>query len=132
LADSKNLRNTKERWPSGHFCESENVFEHRAKSEMREIFLVNKEIYNEPWYVYIAECRDRTLYVGVAKDVYRRIKEHNSTNKCRYTRFRKPLKLVHKEICQNYTLARKRESEVKKFSRKKKLALITLEDLNKT
>lgn len=91
---------------------------------MRNLARMNKDIYNESWYIYIAECRDGMLYVGVAKDVSKRIAEHNSTNKCRYTRFRKPLKLIYKEICQNYTVARKRESEVKKFSRKKKLALI--------
>jgi putative endonuclease len=85
---------------------------------------MDKEVYNKPWYLYIAQCRDGTLYVGVAKDVNKRIAEHNSTNKCRYTRFRKPLKLFHKEICENYSIARKRESEIKKFSRKKKLALV--------
>ncbi|MFA5270910.1 MAG: GIY-YIG nuclease family protein [Candidatus Omnitrophota bacterium] len=84
---------------------------------------MNKDTYSEPWYIYIAECRDGALYVGVAKDVCKRIAEHNNTNKCRYTRFRKPLKLIHKEVCRDYASARKREAEVKKFSRKKKLAL---------
>ena len=84
----------------------------------------NGDIYNEPWFVYIAECRDKTLYVGIAKDVYQRIEAHNTTNKCRYTRFRKPLAMVYKEICHNYSSARKREVELKKFGRKKKLELI--------
>ena len=85
---------------------------------------MDKLAYDKPWFVYIAECHDKTLYVGVAKDAYKRIKDHNETNKCRYTRFRKPLKLVYKELCQNYNKARKKESEIKKFSRKKKLNLI--------
>ena len=85
---------------------------------------MNKNIYEVPWLVYIAECRDKTLYVGIAKDVAKRLKEHNSTNKCRYTRFRKPLKLIYHEEVLNYSLARKREVEIKKFSRKKKFALI--------
>ncbi|MFH1202557.1 MAG: GIY-YIG nuclease family protein [Candidatus Omnitrophota bacterium] len=80
--------------------------------------------YSKPWYVYIAECRDNTLYVGISINVEQRIHEHNTSNKCRYTRFRKPLILLHKELCENYNLARKRELEVKRFSRKKKLALI--------
>lgn len=81
-------------------------------------------IYENPWHVYIAQCRDETLYVGIAIDVERRIAEHNTTNKCRYTRFRKPLKLAYQEICDGYHLARKREKEIKRFSRKKKLKLI--------
>lgn len=85
---------------------------------------MNKDIFVKPWFLYIAKCRDGTLYVGVAQDVYKRIKEHNTTNRCRYTRFRKPLILIYKEKSDNYSLVRKRESEVKKFSRKKKLALI--------
>jgi len=85
---------------------------------------MDKNIYNEPWFVYIAECRDKTLYVGTAKDVGQRISDHNSTNKCRYTRFRKPLSLAYKELCINYGAARKREAQIKKFSRKKKLELI--------
>jgi putative endonuclease len=86
--------------------------------------MFNKEIYNAPWSVYIAECRDKTLYIGIAKDVHRRIAAHNSTNKCRYTRFRKPIKLLYEEGCENYTEARRRETEIKKFSRKKKLAIV--------
>ncbi|MDD5441673.1 MAG: GIY-YIG nuclease family protein [Candidatus Omnitrophica bacterium] len=76
------------------------------------------------WYLYIARCRDGTLYVGITKDVLRRIKEHNTTNKCRYTRFRKPITLIYSEKCESHSQALKREAEVKKWSRAKKLALI--------
>ena len=85
---------------------------------------MDKSIYSEPWVLYIAECRDKTFYVGVARDVEKRIKEHNVTNRCRYTRFRKPVILLHKESCANYNSARKREREVKRFSRKKKIELV--------
>ncbi|MBU3933414.1 MAG: GIY-YIG nuclease family protein [Candidatus Omnitrophica bacterium] len=71
-----------------------------------------------------ANLRDKTLYVGVAKDAHKRITDHNETDKCRYTRFRKPLELMYQELCQSYNMARKRESEIKKFSRKKKFDLI--------
>lgn len=90
-------------------------------------FRVNlkKDIYNIPWSVYILECQDRTLYVGMTLDVFRRLKEHNSTNKCRYTRSRKPLKLVYQEKCLDHYDASCREIEIKSFSRKRKLALIS-------
>ena len=77
--------------------------------------------------MYVAECHDRTLYVGIARNVERRIKEHNTTHRCRYTRFRKPLRLIHKEWCVDYSNGRRRELEVKRFSRKKKLELVMLE-----
>ena len=80
--------------------------------------------YDKPWFVYIAECKDGTLYVGIAKDVDKRISVHNSTNKCRYTKFRKPIDLKYKRMCSNYNTARKKEREIKKFSRKKKFSLI--------
>lgn len=81
-------------------------------------------MYNTPWFVYIVECRDGTFYTGITIDVDRRIKEHNTTSKCRYTRFRKPLVLRYKEICENYSTARKREYQIKDFSKEKKLELI--------
>ena len=86
--------------------------------------VADKTLYHGPWFVYIAECRDKTLYVGIAKDTEKRIDEHNNTSKCRYTCFRKPLRLVYREICDNYNKARKREKEAKKFSRAKKFKLI--------
>ncbi|NQT28155.1 MAG: GIY-YIG nuclease family protein [Candidatus Omnitrophica bacterium] len=85
---------------------------------------MSDNIYSKPWFVYIAECKDGTFYAGIAKDVDKRINVHNRTNKCRYTRFRKPLELKYKQMCSNYNTARKREREIKKFSREKKFALI--------
>ena len=84
---------------------------------------MDKTIYYEPWFLYIAECKDKTFYVGIARNVDKRIKTHNTTDKCRYTRFRKPISLMYKEQCENYSVARKREIEVKQFSRKKKILL---------
>ena len=85
---------------------------------------MDKSVYKKPWFVYIAECGDKTLYVGVARDVEKRIHDHNSTGKCRYTRSRKPIGLLHKERKRDYNAARKREAEIRTFSRKKKLCLI--------
>ncbi|MBI5873645.1 MAG: GIY-YIG nuclease family protein [Candidatus Omnitrophica bacterium] len=86
--------------------------------------MVDRAIYSKPWFVYIAECRDSTLYVGVAIDPDKRIEVHNKTKSCRYTRFRKPLQLCYREMCDSYNSARKRESQIKRFGRAKKLALI--------
>ena len=79
---------------------------------------------NDKWFLYIAQCRNGMYYVGIAKDVEKRIKEHNSTGRSRYTRYRRPLVLKYYELCGSYSKARRREAEIKKFSRKKKQVLI--------
>jgi putative endonuclease len=75
------------------------------------------------WSLYIVQCRDGELYVGIAQDVRKRIQEHNTGTRCRYTRYRRPVLLLHEEKIGDYASAREREREVKKYSRKKKLAL---------
>ncbi len=79
---------------------------------------------DEQWWVYIIECRTNDLYVGIAKDVAERVKLHDSGRACRYTKFRNPVRLIYSELCGNYTSARERERNIKKFSRIKKLALV--------
>ncbi|MFH2138483.1 MAG: GIY-YIG nuclease family protein [Candidatus Omnitrophota bacterium] len=88
-----------------------------------------KVLYQQLWSVYIAQCSDKTLDVGIAIDVKKRIKEHNTTNKCRYTRYRKPLQLIYSEENADYSSARKRESQIKKYRREKKLSLAETEYL---
>lgn len=78
----------------------------------------------DPWYLYIIECRTGEFYTGIAQDVKQRVAQHNNGKACRYTRFRTPVKLVYYEQCEDYLTARKREKQVKDFSRDKKLKLI--------
>jgi len=79
---------------------------------------------NENWYVYIIRCRDEKLYVGIAKDVEQRVALHNKGLACRFTQYRYPVLLLYRELHLSKSLARKREIEVKGFSRKKKFELI--------
>ena len=85
---------------------------------------MDKAIYRRPWFVYIAECSDKTLYTGIAIDVEKRIKEHNTTDKCRYTRSRQPLILRYKKRYPDHGKALKREFEMKRLTKKNKLSLI--------
>jgi putative endonuclease len=78
-----------------------------------------------PYYLYIVRCSDETLYTGITTDLSRRIDEHNSETKgAKYTRSRRPVSLVYQEEYEDRSSASKREYEVKKLSRKKKLLLI--------
>lgn len=76
-----------------------------------------------PWYIYIIKCKDKLLYTGITKDLGRRVKEHNSGNGCRFTKYRAPVKLVHSEKVASRSLALKREEAIKRLKRKKKIEL---------
>jgi len=77
------------------------------------------------YFVYILECKDGTLYTGIAKDVQKRLKEHNTSDKgAKYTKVRRPVKLVYTESSIDRSSASKREYEIKKLPRSKKLTLI--------
>ncbi len=78
------------------------------------------------YFVYILECSDKTLYTGIATDVARRLDEHNNSDKgAKYTKIRRPLKLVYSEESENRSSASKREYEIKKLTREKKLELVS-------
>ena len=77
------------------------------------------------WNVYIVECADGTYYTGITTDIERRINEHNfSFKSAKYTRSRRPVKLVYVESSENRSTASRRESQIKKLSRSKKTLLI--------
>lgn len=76
------------------------------------------------WSLYLLECADGSLYAGISTDVARRLKQHNEGAGARYTRARRPVRLVYQEPCASHSAALKRELEVKAWPRKAKLALI--------
>jgi len=77
------------------------------------------------YYLYILKCKDKTLYTGITNNLERRIKEHNESNKgAKYTKARRPVKLVYLKRFKNRSGASKEEAKIKKLSRKEKLELI--------
>lgn len=75
------------------------------------------------WHVYIIKCKDNLLYTGITKDLERRVKEHNSGNGCKFTRYRSPVELMYSEKVKNRPQALIREAQIKRFPRPKKLKL---------
>jgi len=76
------------------------------------------------WYVYLVLCCDNTLYCGIAKDVVKRVFEHNFTDKgAKYTRGRRHVLLVYTENHDTMSDALKREAQIKKMKRSQKDAL---------
>ena len=76
------------------------------------------------WFVYIVRCADGTLYTGITKDVARRCQQHNAATASRYTRSRRPVKLVYQEVRPNQSSALKREAAIKAMTRRGKLTII--------
>lgn len=78
------------------------------------------------FYCYILECSDGTLYTGWTTDPPRREKQHNAGTGARYTRMRRPVKLVYIEEQSDKITALKRELAIKAMSRGKKMKLVGL------
>ena len=86
------------------------------------------------WQVYIARCIDGTLYTGIARDVDKRIAEHNADKGAgaNYTRARRPVVLVYQETAADRSTASKREYQIKQLSRAEKLALVLSSGCSRT
>jgi len=77
------------------------------------------------WSVYIVRCADDSLYTGITTNLARRLREHNSDRAgAKYTRPRRPVRLVYREDADSRSHASKRENEIKKLTQKQKLLLI--------
>ena len=77
------------------------------------------------YYVYILKCADNTLYTGITIDIARREKEHNeSPLGAKYTKARRPVKVVYRKKFKTRSEALAEECRIKKMPRKEKLDLI--------
>jgi len=76
--------------------------------------------------VYILKCSDNSLYTGITNNLEKRLHMHNwyIPGWAKYTRARLPVKLVYSEQVWDRSEATKRELQIKKLSREKKLELI--------
>ena len=76
------------------------------------------------WYVYILKCSDGRLYTGVTTEIFRRVKQHRQGQGADFTRLFGVDDLCYSEEFLDKSEAFIRESQIKKWTRKKKLALI--------
>ena len=80
------------------------------------------------YFVYILECSDHTFYTGITTNLDRRIKEHNTSKVgAKYTKARRPVKLIYSKEFENRSEALVEEARIKKLSRAEKLNLILVE-----
>ena len=78
------------------------------------------------FYCYILECADGTFYTGWTTDPPRRELQHNAGRGARYTRARRPVKLVYIEEQPDRVTAMKRERAIKMMTRERKQKLIEM------
>jgi len=76
------------------------------------------------WFVYMVEGADGSLYTGITTDVARRVRQHNVGEGAKSLRGRLPVRLVHREEAATRAEAAKREREIKRLSRERKLAFL--------
>jgi putative endonuclease len=74
-------------------------------------------------FIYIVQCGDGTLYTGYTNDLENRMAAHNSGAGAKYTRGRGPVRLLYSEVFETKGEALKREIQIKKLSRARKLKL---------
>ena len=77
------------------------------------------------YYVYILECSDKLLYIGITNNLERRVDEHNSgLNKSSFTHKRRPIILKFHQEFNDVNQAIYFEKKIKRWSAQKKRALI--------
>ncbi|MFS8138380.1 MAG: GIY-YIG nuclease family protein [Thermomonas sp.] len=84
------------------------------------------------WYVYLLECRDGSVYTGIATDVQRRYAEHASGKGARYTRAHPPLRVLASFQHPDRASASRAEYAIKQLSPARKRALCDGSDAIKT
>jgi putative endonuclease len=79
----------------------------------------------KPWYVYLIECEDGSLYTGVAVDVDKRFALHAAGKGARYTRSHPPRRLLARFEHPDRSSALKAEYAIKQLSAAEKRALVS-------
>ena len=75
--------------------------------------------------VYIVRCKDDTLYTGIAKDLEKRISDHNTSKVwAKYTKARRPVVLVWNKSVKDRNVAAQLEYKIKRIGKAKKEELI--------
>ena len=80
------------------------------------------------YFIYLLECADRSIYTGITTDVARRLDEHKNGVGARYTLSHGAKKILYTEQYATRGQALKREAEIKRWPRNKKLALAHSQD----
>jgi putative endonuclease len=73
--------------------------------------------------VYMLRCSTGDFYTGCTVNLERRVRQHNSGIGSKFTRSRRPVTLVYQEVCGDRSSALRREYQIKRMSRSRKMLL---------
>jgi predicted GIY-YIG superfamily endonuclease len=76
-----------------------------------------------PWHVYLLRLHNGSVYIGCTDDLERRLMEHHGGTGAKVTSESRTIDLIHSESFLDRRSALKRERQLKRWSRAKKLAL---------
>lgn len=75
-------------------------------------------------YTYILRCKDGTYYTGWTNNLEKRVRDHNDGKGAKYTKARRPVKLIYYEEFMTKEEAMKREYAIKQMTRTQKEKMI--------
>lgn len=79
------------------------------------------------YIVYILLCQDKSLYTGITNNLEKRLRAHRDGKGSKYVSSRLPVELIYQEVLENKSEALKRELEIKRWSKEKKIRILKLE-----
>jgi len=79
----------------------------------------------KPWFLYLLECADGSIYTGITTDVEARFLAHQTGKGARYTRTHPPVKILGSFSYPDRSSASKAEYRVKQLSAAQKRSLIS-------
>ncbi|MDF3885823.1 GIY-YIG nuclease family protein [Cupriavidus basilensis] len=68
------------------------------------------------WFLYLLECEGNTIYTGITTDVERRFAQHQAGTGAKYTRSRRPIRILGWQRFDNRSEASKAEAAAKKMT----------------
>lgn len=103
------------------------LIEPKWSGDKKKVMNAIKEALNPsgPYYIYVIECEDGTLYTGSTNDVQKRFNKHINGNGAKYTKAHRPKAVVYTECFNTKREALQREIAIKKMSRQEKIQLIS-------
>ena len=73
------------------------------------------------WVVYILRCSDKSLYTGITNNIEKRFDAHNQGTGAKYTRSRRPVKLMTTSAKMERGEAMRLEIKIKKLPKTEKI-----------
>jgi homoserine kinase type II len=79
---------------------------------------------SKAWVVYIVRCADNSLYTGITNNMKKRLEAHNQGTAAKYTRSRRPVKLLITSTKMDRSEVMRLEIKIKKLPKTQKIATL--------